>query len=411
LHNALKRLDIEVDLVAMSEIDIFAIQSYYAIHYGEIDSTIPALPEEEMRQHLITRNIGYDFKKKTNPIARWSGQKLLDLYRICISLKNHGDISTIIPYELPDFDLMNFSFSCQDLSVAGKMEGMSKEDGSITRSGMYIFGMGIIRTKQPKYVMIENVKNLVGKKFKEDFDEIIQDLQDNNYNTYWEVLNAKDFGVPQNRERVFVMCIRKDIDDGKFVFPEPFDNGVRLKDLLEKNVDEKYYISSEKTEKLLEQLEGKMIKSGTMLDPSQSKREGQPRVYNGISCTLTSRDYKEPRQIVEEVSNDNPNEINVIGRLESINGHDLLKRVYDINGICPTLDSCSGGNRQPKVLEPEYRIRKLIPLECFRLMDFSDEEFYRVKNIGISDSQLYKMSGNSIAVCCPYALFKSLFNK
>ncbi len=168
----------------MSEVDIFAIQSYYAIHYGEIDNIIPALPEEEMRQYLIIRNIGYDFKKKTNPIARWSGQKLLDFYRINISLNNHGDISKIIPFELPDFDLMNFSFSCQDYSVAGKMKGKEDENGNITRSGQYIFGMGIIRTKQPKYVMIENVKNLVGKKFKADFDEIIQDLHDNNYNTY-----------------------------------------------------------------------------------------------------------------------------------------------------------------------------------------------------------------------------------
>ena len=97
----------------------------------------------------------------------------------------------------------------------------------------------------PKYLMLENVKNLVGKKFKPQFDEWVAWLDELGYNTYWKVLNAKDYGVPQNRERVFAISIRKDIDDGKFEFPQPFDNGVRLKDVLEDNVDKKYYLSEE----------------------------------------------------------------------------------------------------------------------------------------------------------------------
>ena len=91
--------------------------------------------------------------------------------------------------------------------------------------------------------MLENVKNLVGKKFKPQFDEWVAWFDELGYNTYWKVLNAKDYGVPQNRERVFAISIRKDIDDGKFEFPQPFDNGVRLKDVLEDNVDEKYYLT------------------------------------------------------------------------------------------------------------------------------------------------------------------------
>lgn len=529
------------------------------------------LSEDKMKKYLIDRNIGYDFKTKKNPIVKWKGQKLIDLYRICVDLNNYGDISLINSFELPDFDLFNFSFPCTDISVAGQQQGMKDEKGGLTRSGMYIYGMNIIKTKKPKYIMIENVKNLVGRKFKTDFDEIVQDLENNNYNVYWKVLNAKNYGVPQNRERVFAVCIRKDVNKYTFEFPEEFDNGIRLKDLLQQNVEEKYYISQEKTEKLISQLKDK---NSLKLDMCQAKREGHPREYTDFSPTLSARDYKEPRLINElikvgninpsekgmngcvynenglsptittnkgegskiltqevkscsfrtrsymgqvqqlEIRKDNesntvtsvpkdsmileinPNEINVIGRVEGINGHDLLKRVYDTNGISPTLDSCSGGNRQPKILEdfytnrdireyveysptlradrqglkvaeeqdvsqspkPElvggigeinygkqyrqgnrvyssntiamcllsqpvgntggnsylyevdYRIRKLTPLECVRLMNFDDEDYNRMKAIGISDSGIYKLCGNSIVVACTYYIFKNLLN-
>lgn len=103
----------------------------------------------------------------------------------------------------------------------------------------------------PKYVMFENVKNLVSKKFMSDFNDLLDVLNELGYNTYWKVLNAKDYGVPQNRERVFAISIRKDIDDGKFEFPQPFDNGVRLKDVLEDHVDKKYYLSKDIQNRLI----------------------------------------------------------------------------------------------------------------------------------------------------------------
>ena len=104
----------------------------------------------------------------------------------------------------------------------------------------------------PKYLMLENVKNLVGKQFKPQFDEWIKRLDDLGYNTYWKVLNAKNYGIPQNRERVFAISIRKDIDTG-YEFPQGFDNGKRLKDILESEVDEKYYLSAEKVDLFLKQ--------------------------------------------------------------------------------------------------------------------------------------------------------------
>ena len=134
---------------------------------------------------------------------------------------------------------MTWGFPCQDISVAGKLKGV--EIG--TRSGLYYEGIRILKETMPKYLIIENVKNLTSKRFKETFDMILKDLEDAGYNNYWRVLNAKNFGVPQNRERVFIVSIRKDIDTGTFEFPTEFDNGLRLKDILENEVDEKYFLS------------------------------------------------------------------------------------------------------------------------------------------------------------------------
>ena len=134
-----------------------------------------------------------------------------------ILTNNLGDIGKLDYSNIPDFDLFNFSFPCQNISVAGKQEGMKKEDGSITNSGLYIYGIEVIKHKKPKYIMIENVKNLIGKKFINDFYKIINQIEDLGYNCYYPTkkdkkgnkkptcLNAKDFGVPQNRKRVFIM--------------------------------------------------------------------------------------------------------------------------------------------------------------------------------------------------------------
>ena len=110
--------------------------------------------------------------------------------------------------------------------------------------------------------MLENVKNLVGKKFIKDFETYNSLIKEFGYNTYWKVLNAKDTGIPQNRERVFAVYIRKDIDTKNFTFPIPFDNGLRLKNMLDDNVDESYYINTEKAQELIQ----KLIEDGTLAE-------------------------------------------------------------------------------------------------------------------------------------------------
>lgn len=203
-HLALKRLkrdypSFDFEVVGISEIDKYAIQAYEALH-GEAN--------------------------------------------------NYGDISKIDWSQVPDFDLFTYSSPCQDFSNAGLQRG--GEEGSGTRSSLLWECRRAIVAKRPKYLMLENVKALVSKKFLPLLNKWIRDLEDYGYYNTWQVLNAKDYGVPQNRERVFLISIRRDLLDPSPVyhFPEPFPLKCRLKDVLEENVDEKYYLSDKLVESL-----------------------------------------------------------------------------------------------------------------------------------------------------------------
>ena len=156
---------------------------------------------------------------------------------------NLGDITKVDEKALPkDIDLITYGFPCQDISLAGKQKGLFNEDGSKTRSGLFFEALRLIEETQPRVAIAENVKNLVGKKFNAQFQVVLASLEAVGYNNYYKVLNAKDYGIPQNRERVFIISIRKDIDNGMFQFPRPFPLEIRLKDVLEEAVDEKFYL-------------------------------------------------------------------------------------------------------------------------------------------------------------------------
>ena len=192
---ALRNLGIEHEVVAIAEIDKYALKSYEAIH-GDCP--------------------------------------------------NLGDISKIDPNDIPDHDLFTYSFPCQDISAAGKGKGFEK--GSGTRSGLLWECEKVIRAKKPKYLLMENVKNLVAKKFKPGFEEWLKALEEIGYTNYYSVLNAKDYGIPQNRERVFCVSILGDHEPYKF--PKKQELTIRLKDVLEDEVDEKYYLSEERVAQL-----------------------------------------------------------------------------------------------------------------------------------------------------------------
>lgn len=171
--------------------------------------------------------------------------------------------------------------NCQDFSVAGKGEGSKwkckdcgheynpltvhyssrhkcpkcgSESLDKSRSSLLVEWLRVIRANKPKWGIYENVKNIVGVKFKETFQMFLDELHEYGYNTYYKILNAKDFGIPQNRERVYLIIVLKELDNGKFEFPQPFESGIRLKDILEDEVDEKYYINTPTAQKLIDDL-------------------------------------------------------------------------------------------------------------------------------------------------------------
>ncbi|PAD70564.1 hypothetical protein CHH83_01815 [Bacillus sp. 7586-K] len=326
---------------------------------------------------------------------------------------NLGDISQVNEKNLPDFDLMTWGFPCTDISIAGKQKGFIDENGEVTRSGLYYEGIRILKHKKPKYSIIENVKNLTTKKFEKEFALILSDLKEAGYNNYWRVLNAKDYGIPQNRERVFIVSIRKDVDDGSFEFSNGYDSGLRLKHLLQDEVDEKYYLSSHTTSRLdVEDIEHTGFvgfkKKGKEVD---------------IASTLLARDYKgmgnQGMNVVKEklVFENNERQIKINGEIYYNPNNEYYKSVenreylgYIGNApkqatkvfkpeIANTLVANGGGQGgKTSLYHLGYAIRKLTPIECFRLMGFDDEDVAKLREAKISDTQIYKMAGNSIVV-------------
>lgn len=166
---------------------------------------------------------------------------------------NFGDISKIDWSQVPDFDCFTYSFPCQDISTAGKQRGF--KEGSGSRSSLLWECRRAIEAKRPKFLLMENVKALMSKKFMSEFQRWINTLTELGYTSFWQVLNAKDYGVPQNRERVFMVSI---LGEAAFEFPRPFPLEKRLRDVLEENVDESYYLKDEQVQRILAHCERKI---------------------------------------------------------------------------------------------------------------------------------------------------------
>lgn len=173
------------------------------------------------------------------------------------SEKNYGDISKIDWNNVPDFDLFTYSFPCTDISNAGLQKGFS--EGSGTRSGLLWECRKAIKIKRPKYLVMENVKALVSKKFMPEFDKWREYLVDVGYVNFWKILNAKDYQVPQNRERVFMVSIHDSVYSNPYHFPEPYELRLRLRDVLEENADERFYLSDEKVQSIIAHCDRKVL--------------------------------------------------------------------------------------------------------------------------------------------------------
>lgn len=412
---------------------------------------------------------------------------------------NLGDINEVDENNLQPFTMICGGSPCQDFSVAGEQKGSvwtckdcgheynpltvhwSKRDKcpccdseniEKTRSSLLVEYLRVIRANKPNFGMYENVKNIVGKKFKETtFKLFEEELHEYGYNTYWKVLNAKDYGVPQNRERVYLIFIKKELDNGKFVFPKGFDNGIRLRDILEEEVKEKYYISEEKVKKFIDNLQenetedesnspkfigninrpdfGTGYAGGVWdtnnISPTLTTMQGggrQPHIVCGIDKSLNSTKFIENANCLTAredrgISNRKSEGTAVIECIGNVNpsGNGMNGNVFSEDGLAPTLTTNKGeGSKILQIprgfnkgglhdicptlsahswqcnnfVKEQIRIRKLTPKECFRLMGFEDSAYEAASKL-VSNSQMYKQTGNSIVVDVLYYILVELY--
>jgi len=397
---ALKRIGIDIEIVDAVEIDKYAIASFNAIH-----------------------NTNFEIQD----VKEWNK-------------------------DLKDIDLITHGSPCQDFSVAGKQAG--GDFGSGTRSSLMYETIRIVERIKPKYVLWENVKNILSVKHKHNFESYLKEMENLGYKNYYQVLNAKDYGIPQNRERVYTISIRNDIETKNFIFPGKEELKLRLKDMLEDEVDEKYYLDDTKIQNITKDYkDNKDIElPGAYGRDFGSKGKLQSEVCDTLTASMGTGGGNVP----------------IVKRIGNIYGEDkgtgYAGNVWDKKGLCPTLTNMQGGNRQPMIINEKIliknatkkgyeeadngdsvnlsypnsktrrgrvghkvsqtlqcndrmgvisnlRIRKLTPKECWRLMGFADEDFKKAKSVPMSNTQLYKQAGNSIVVNVLEKIFRNLFTR
>lgn len=308
------------------------------------------------------------------------------------NIKNFGDCSKIDTKDLSDFDLLTGGFPCQDVSMAGS------RDLSKGRTNLYLEIIRIAKAKQPKYMLLENVKGLLSIESEDRLliNKIVQDLRNIGYDVCWKVLNSKDFGIPQNRERIWFVCKLGVWEFMEFMFPEPKELILFVKDILEKEIDKKYYLSDKQVNNILnrERFEDHLFENEiplvsptlcaigqsdvSIIDVRRYKDEAEKRVYKKVVPILMAQA--------------NTSEVPVIN-------------------ISPTLTT-ELAHQWGRVFSPEKfkeltgEYRRLTPKECFRLMGFLNDEI-NIKNI--SDSQLYRLAGNGWDINVASKIFKNLF--
>ena len=271
---------------------------------------------------------------------------------------------------------------CQDFSLAGKQAG--GDIGSGTRSSLMYETIRIVEKLKPKYVIWENVKNVISKKHIHNFNNYITRMSELGYTSYYQVLNAKDYGIPQNRERVFAISV-KNSGLVNFEFPQPQELKLKLKDMLEDEVDEKYYLSE------------KMINYCMGVNQKESKFPRKERFLQSLNMT----NNKNIATTISTSAGNRPVDNFIIGSTQK---HTAISK----DGIVPTLTSAMGqGGGHVPMHNYNLRIRKLTPKECWRLMGFDDKDFEKATKVN-SNTQLYKQAGNSIVVNVLEAILRKL---
>lgn len=367
---ALRNLNIDFEVVGICDVDRYALIAYDAIHHNNEDVEIKS--REEMLAEFKKRNIAYNFSTGKSEIPK-KYEDIKKLYEAHIRSKNFGDIKTINVEELPQIDLFTYSFPCKNISVEGLKAGFDKESGN--QSALVWECKKIIQSKMPRYLLMENVKNIVSKAHIHNFYEWCLELEKLGYNNYWSILNGIDFGVPQKRERVMMVSILKEYDDGTFAMPRGFPLTKRLLDVLEQNVDKKFYLNKANYTTLIKDAPDE--NGLPVIHVREANRKGFAEATIGDSINVTQKNSKTRR-----------------GRV----GKGLCNTITTANWQC--------------VLEMDRSIRRLTDLETWRLIGFSDEDYFKAKEIGgLSEAKLYERAGRGIVVPMLEEIFKSLLIK
>ncbi|MGU8454094.1 DNA (cytosine-5-)-methyltransferase, partial [Clostridium perfringens] len=255
---------------------------------------------------------------------RYASYAYSKLFRLS-EAKNLWDVNWVDGTQFKDIDLVTYGFPCVDISLAGSCKGIIKGE---TKSGLLFEALRIIEGARPKVAIAENVRNLVSKMFISDFHNLINELDKLGYNSYWKILSGINYNSAHSRERVFIVSIRKDIDNGSFEFKEGNDNLVTLESITESFVDEKYY-----------------CKDNSYLKSFLNK-------VNKRICK-----DKEPSKFG----------LMRVGTIKNPHMLQMNRRVFSELGASPTL--VTGSDSIPKIIQ--CKVRKLTPLECWRLVGFT----------------------------------------
>lgn len=388
----------DYEVVGFSEIDRFAVLAYYA-------ARDPRLHGERADRINLNRG-GY----QPTP-------ELLAKYR------NFGDITKIEWEQLPDFDLFTYSFPCQDISSAGLQRGLAEGSGS--RSSLLWECAKAIEVKRPKFLLMENVKALTYQKHKGNFERWRNVLEGFGYVNYWTVLNAKNYNVPQNRERVFMVSI---LGDTPFRFPEPEPLTRRLIHIVESEIPDSQYLNEKQLHMIIDHCERKQSE-GCGFSTSF-------RTVNGVAGSVLTTYGTRPCDTYLA-------EPKVLGYSRDAKGIVVARHLKDIAGaVCASNHRYTGSTAEyvaePRVIQLPHGfaagnvlnvspavtssafadnnllcighlIRKFTPRELFRLQDLPDEYTTAIQAAGISKTQQHKLAGNSIPVKLLYLIFRNLF--
>lgn len=337
---SLKYLGAEFEHWKIAEWAVKSIQAYKDMHFPNDNTDYSAKYSKEwLIDYLYDKGISADYNKpmKREQIARMGEEKIRTVYNNIIATHNLVSVTNVKgkDLEIADTDkytyILTYSFPCQDLSSAGLSKGMAK--GSGTRSGLLWEIERILDECEelPQILLMENVPEVIGAKNSKSFSDWFMKLESLGYKSWYKVMNAKDYEMPQNRERCFMVSA---LGDYYYEFPNPKPLRLRLKNLLEDNVEEKYYISDKA-------LHG-ILNSNFAQQTLEARTE-----KDGVMGTILSRDYKDPKLVIEPKCE----QVGMLSGGKWDKMHDISRRVYSGNGLSPTLHTCGGGNLEPKIAE------------------------------------------------------------